>query len=128
MKLKYPHLPKTLGTIIQENYWSFYPSEPFRMLHFEMRYPVIKNSKDKVIQYSARFLDTHRGLWLNLNLCLFQQIINAISWFSDLFIKKYKFIHFWVKFKSYQLGKGCCLPILPQYFAHNLYNAFVAQW
>ena len=40
MKLKYPHLPKTLGTIIQENYWSFYPSEPFRMLHFEMRYPV----------------------------------------------------------------------------------------
>ena len=42
MKLKYPHLPKTLGTIIQENYWSFYPSEPFRMLHFEMRYPVHK--------------------------------------------------------------------------------------
>ena len=40
MKLKYPHLPKTLGTRIQENYWSFYPSEPFKMLHFEMRYPV----------------------------------------------------------------------------------------
>ena len=42
MKLKYPHLPKTLGTIIQENYWSFYPSKPFRMSHFEMRYPVIQ--------------------------------------------------------------------------------------
>ena len=41
MKLKYPHLQKTLGTIIQENYWSFYPSEPFRMLHFEVRYPVV---------------------------------------------------------------------------------------
>ena len=40
MKLKKPHLTKTLGTIIQENYWTFYPSEPFRMLHFEMRYPV----------------------------------------------------------------------------------------
>ena len=40
MKLKYPHLPKTLGTIIQEKYLTFYPSEPFRMSHFEMRYPV----------------------------------------------------------------------------------------
>ena len=42
MKLKCPHLPKTLGTIIQEKFWSFYPSEPFRMLHFEMRYPVVQ--------------------------------------------------------------------------------------
>ena len=41
MNLKYPHLPKTLGTIIQENYLTFYPSEPFRMSHFEMRYPVV---------------------------------------------------------------------------------------
>ena len=24
----------------QENHWSFYPSEPFRILHFNMRYPV----------------------------------------------------------------------------------------
>ena len=40
MKLKYLQFPKTLGTIFQENYWSFYPSEPFRILHFEVRYPV----------------------------------------------------------------------------------------
>ena len=40
MKLKYPHLPKTLGTKIQENYW-------FRMLHFEMRYPVLRTYKYK---------------------------------------------------------------------------------
>ena len=41
MKLEYPHLPKTLGTIIQENYGFFYPSGPFRMSHFEVRYPVV---------------------------------------------------------------------------------------
>ena len=41
MKLKYPHLPKTLGTIIQENYGFFYPSGPFRMSHFKVRYPVL---------------------------------------------------------------------------------------
>ena len=28
----------------------------------------------------------------------------------------------------YQLGKGCCLPSLSQYFALNLYNASIAQW
>merc|ERR1712052_52667 len=44
MKLKYPHLPKTLGTIIQENYWSFYPSGQFIILHFNVRYPVLHNS------------------------------------------------------------------------------------
>ena len=27
MKLKFPNLLKPLGTIIQQNYWSFYPSE-----------------------------------------------------------------------------------------------------
>ena len=30
MKLKWPLLLKPLGTIIQENYQSFYPSEPFQ--------------------------------------------------------------------------------------------------
>ena len=40
MNLKYPHLSKTLGTIIQEIFLTLYPSEPFRMWHFEMRYPV----------------------------------------------------------------------------------------
>ena len=40
MKLKCPLLLKPLGTIIQENYGSFYPSEPFRILRFNMRHPV----------------------------------------------------------------------------------------
>ena len=26
---------------IQENYWSFYPSEPFTLGHFNVRYPVL---------------------------------------------------------------------------------------
>ena len=41
MKLKYPPLPKTLGTIVHENNWFFYPSEPLRISHFEMRYPAL---------------------------------------------------------------------------------------
>merc|ERR1712008_22226 len=43
-------------------------------------------------------------------------------------IQLYTFLGSNLSHVSYQLGKGCCLPILPQYFAHNLYNAFVAQW
>ena len=40
MKLKCPILLKPLDTMIQENYWSFYPSEPFRITRFTMRHPV----------------------------------------------------------------------------------------
>ena len=39
-KLKCPHLLNKLGTLIQENYWSFYPSEPFTLARFNMRHPV----------------------------------------------------------------------------------------
>ena len=40
MKLKCPLLLKPLATIVQENSQSFYPSEPFRIIHFTMRHPV----------------------------------------------------------------------------------------
>jgi hypothetical protein len=40
MKLKCPPLLKPLPTIFQENFQSFYPSEPFRIYHFTMRHPV----------------------------------------------------------------------------------------
>ena len=40
MKHKSAILLKPQGTIIQENYLVFYPSEPFRILHFNMRHPV----------------------------------------------------------------------------------------
>ena len=40
MKLKCPSLLKPLDTIIQENCQPFYPSEPFRILRFQIRHPV----------------------------------------------------------------------------------------
>ena len=38
MKLKIYNLLKSLGTIIQQNYWSFYNSEPFTLACFNMRH------------------------------------------------------------------------------------------
>ena len=43
MKLKCPILPKLLATKVQENYQSFYPSEPFTLDHIIMRHPVIQD-------------------------------------------------------------------------------------
>ena len=43
MKLKCPNLLKPLDTIIQENCQPFYPSEPFRIIRFQMRHPVFEN-------------------------------------------------------------------------------------
>ena len=40
MKLKFPDLLKPLGNIIQQNYWSFYPSELIYFALFTMRHPV----------------------------------------------------------------------------------------
>ena len=37
------------ATIIQENYWSFYPSEPFRITHFKMRHPVCTYFYTKIV-------------------------------------------------------------------------------
>ena len=40
IKLKCPTLLKPLVTVIQQNYWSFYPSEPFTFTRYTMRHPV----------------------------------------------------------------------------------------
>ena len=40
MKLKFPHLLKPLGTIIQQNHGFFYPSGPFSYDHFNVIHPV----------------------------------------------------------------------------------------
>ena len=87
----------------------------------------------------------HSGLRFNLILSLFLQTFNAIS--ESEYVKILSMCIFFLisviclsenttlyifrsnlSHVSYQLGKGCCLPIFPQYFAHNLYNASVAQW
>ena len=39
-KLKCPQLLKPLGTIIQQNYWSFYLSETIQKARFNVRHPV----------------------------------------------------------------------------------------
>ena len=41
MKHKCPTLLKPLATVIQQNYWSFYPSEPFTFTRHAMRHPVL---------------------------------------------------------------------------------------
>ena len=40
MKLKFPNPLKPLDTIIQQNYWSFYPSQMIYFALFNMRHPV----------------------------------------------------------------------------------------
>ena len=49
----------TLGTLIQENYWSFYPSEPFRIPCFNMRHPVLGRSGKQL----TRCLCFYRTIW-----------------------------------------------------------------
>ena len=49
MKLKCPHLLKPLDTLINENYLSFDPSEPFRFPLFDMRHPVVQEDFEKKI-------------------------------------------------------------------------------
>ena len=116
--------------------------------------PTVKNRIQSNLQYKhmmmilgeAALWAAHSGLQLSLNLSLFLQTSNAISeseyvkigsmciffsWFQWLVYQKiqlYTFLGSNLSHVSYQLGKGCCLPTFPQYFAHNLYNAFVAQW
>ena len=43
VKLKFPNLLKLLGTIIQQNYWSFYLSELIYFAIFTIRHPVVCN-------------------------------------------------------------------------------------
>ena len=41
VKLKFPNLLNPRGTIIQQNYWSLYPSELIYFALFTMRHPVV---------------------------------------------------------------------------------------
>ena len=48
MKLKIYNLLKPLGTITQQNYWSFYPSELIYFALFTMRHPVCEFVSTKI--------------------------------------------------------------------------------
>ena len=58
MKLKFPYLLKPLGTIIQQNYWSFYPSEPFSFVHFNMIHPVFYRFNVKLTSIPSGIANT----------------------------------------------------------------------
>ena len=59
MKLKCPNLLKPLSTIFRENYQPFCPSEPFRILRFQMRHPVVsKLLKVKILISTYLFKTT----------------------------------------------------------------------
>ena len=62
MKLKFPHLLKPLGTIIQQNYWSFYPSEPFSLDQFNVIHPVIKKWEGN--STSSHFFMVSQTSWM----------------------------------------------------------------
>ena len=57
MKLKCPNLLKQLDAINQETYQPFYPSEPFRILRFQMRHPVDRGQeiRDKPTYSNATY-------------------------------------------------------------------------
>ena len=70
IKLKWANLFNQLDTIIQENVWSFYPSEPFTLDHFIMRHPVISTpiaylSADPRFEPSYHIMEKHhqKAIW-----------------------------------------------------------------
>ena len=95
MKLKCPLLLKPLATIVQENSQSFYPSEPFRIIHFTMRHPVYifwlwscnKNSPcifiNPCLVSPASFMScagsTHVQFWISPSKNLFRFACNWVS-------------------------------------------------
>ena len=80
-KLKCPHLLKPLGTIIQQNYWSFYPPEPFSFVHFNMIQPVVSTTIKDLNSNSAFYCMQNP---LNL-MCIFlhtsfREKKNVLAW------------------------------------------------
>ena len=54
MKFKCPNLLKPLKFIIQQNYRSFYTSEPSTLAHFNMRHPVFCHTSYMLIKFQKR--------------------------------------------------------------------------
>ena len=61
MKLKFPNLLKPLGTIIKQNYWSFYHSELFYFAFFNTQKRTMCSLYDKIVHPSDWFIK--RGPW-----------------------------------------------------------------
>ena len=71
MKFKCPDLLNILGTMIQENYWPFYPSEPFTLARFNMRhtvgYPNLDSTQE--VELKSLHVQTWTFLFPNFVIC-----------------------------------------------------------
>ena len=99
MKHKFPHLLKPLGTIIQQNYWSFYPSEPFSLDQFNMIHPVLARTNvgiwDKALCKVGTVVE-HTFFFCSLKNGFIPKIFNCIEllckrWFITFFAKFFTF-------------------------------------
>ena len=75
----------------QQNYWSFYPSEPFTIAHFNVRHPVEEEGRvlfKKLLFSWAKYwlnltIQNLKGIYLDLSWSIFPQT-NPILLFSQL--------------------------------------------
>ena len=68
VKLKFPNLLKPVGTIIQQNYWSLYPSELIYFALFTMRHPVLCSVPSCSVQINFGW--PKNILSYNINFCI----------------------------------------------------------
>ena len=67
----------------QQNFWSFYPSEPFKNGHFNVRHPVTKtNSLVRFLGKSAACQSDFGFIW-PLGLGVFPQMVDLNMWFQS---------------------------------------------
>ena len=90
LKLKFPHLLKPLGTIIQQNYWFFYPSEPFSYDHFNMIHPVCIAEKKLEFYWIRKVIYTTILQTLLVDYLLdMQENLHWLDWFDfDIIFNK----------------------------------------
>ena len=67
LKVKCPLLLNMPSKKNQQNYWSFYPSEPFTIAHFNVRHPVSSSKKQNFIEFWRFWIDLLRCQFLKNN-------------------------------------------------------------
>ena len=111
MKLKFPNLLKPLGTIFQQNYWSFYPSELIYFVLFTMRHPV--NATSKIISHPCELLDTS---------CIFPRV-----WFKPFLKCPSTISHLEnILLQCKELLEEC--EILLTFFSSQVDNFYICCW
>ena len=134
MKLKCPLLLKPLVTIVQENFQSFYPSEPFRIIHFTMRHPVCNYIQQATLRQTVLYFLTllnlviyfeqifffHQAVQCKMSVFLnFDQMLDSNREHSLIFLSQYVSI----KFFFYNVHF-----ILKFYFGQNFIKTYIVHW